>query len=114
MLPFSKPFFLFRHGLASIKGQTSQPGHEDIDQAFSQQAAMLSRHEFSTPEDVVGLIDSSFRPELAADLERKRQTKSKVDAMAYKLDQVADWKAWSAPLGVKLLGLRVLLVILKL
>lgn len=71
---------------------------------------MLSRHEFSTPEEVVGLIDSSFRPELAADLERKRQTKSKVDAMAYKLDQVADWKTWSAPLGVKLMGLRVLVV----
>ena len=95
------PILLFSNSLWS-------KGHEDIDQAFSQQAAVLSRHEFSTPAEVVALMDSSFRPELAADIERKKGLPVKADAVSFKIDEVADWQGWSAALGVKLLGLRLL------
>ena len=88
------------------KDNTSQ-GHEDIDQCFSQQAALLSRHEFSNPQEVIQLMDSTFRPDDVAEQERKRARVSKVDAFAYKLDQIADWKSWHAVLGIRLKGLRI-------
>eukprot|EP00435_Cladocopium_sp_Y103_P033901 s2323_g8.t1 len=82
--------------------------HEDVDQAFSQQAALISRHEFSTPQELIALMDDSFRPGSEADALRKEKTQTKVKAMAYKLDEVADWKEWSRALGIRLLGLRIL------
>lgn len=81
-------------------------GHEDLDQMFSQQAALLSRHEFSTPHDVIDLLDSSCRPEIDAEFHRKAAKKVKVDMVALKLDQVADWKAWVQAIAVRLMGLR--------
>ena len=83
-------------------------GHEDVDQAFSQQAALISRHEFSTPQDLIALMDDSFRPSSEADALRKGKAQAKVKAMAYKLDAVADWKEWTRALGIRLLGLRIL------
>ena len=81
-------------------------GHEDIDQVLSQQAAVLSRTEFSTPEEVVAMIDSTFRPQSAAAALREKSKPSKVEIAAYKLEEVADWRAWVKALGVRLVGLR--------
>lgn len=81
-------------------------GHEDIDQYFSQISALLARSEFSDPEEVVALLDSSYRPDSLADLQRKQSKTIKVTANAYKLDTVARWKDWTSALGVRILGLR--------
>lgn len=85
-------------------------GHEDLDQIFSRQAAMLARHEFATPDDVVALMDDTFKPESAADEIRKQSRRVKVESYARKLDQVADWKSWVGALGIRLKGLRTLTI----
>ena len=79
-----------------------------MDQYFSQQAALLARNTFDTPDDVVSLLDSSYRPEFFADQERKHAKTIKVGAHAYKLDNCARWKEWVAKLGIRLFGLRYL------
>ena len=84
-------------------------GHEDIDQYFSQQGALLSRNTFDSADDVVNLMDSSYRPESLSDQQRKQQKEIRVCSQAYKLDTVAKWKPWVAVLGVRLLGLRSLI-----
>ncbi|CAK9095098.1 Modification methylase HaeII (M.HaeII) (Cytosine-specific methyltransferase HaeII), partial [Durusdinium trenchii] len=71
-------------------------GHEDLDQAFSQQAALLSRHEFSTPEDVMALLDMSHRPENQAELLRKTAKKFTVETNSLKLDQDIDPASYGA------------------
>lgn len=55
---------------------------------------------------MIQLMDSTFRPDSLAEQERKRARVAKVDAFAYKLDQMADWKTWHAVLGIRLKGLR--------
>lgn len=53
-------------------------------------------------------MDSSFRPALSGELHRKKAKPVKVRAVASKLDEVAEWKAWGQVLGIRLLGLRAL------
>ncbi len=49
-------------------------GHEDVDQFFSQTAALLARHEFDSPEDVTKLLDSAHRPDdQPGELHRKKR-----------------------------------------
>ncbi|CAK9117827.1 unnamed protein product [Durusdinium trenchii] len=76
-----------------LVGPGTFKGHEDLDQIFSQQAAMLARHEFATPDDVVALMDDTFKPESAADEIRKQSRRVKVESYARKLDQAVagDW-----------------------
>ncbi|CAK9117825.1 unnamed protein product [Durusdinium trenchii] len=82
------------HGINLQQDNTCREGKNqyDLDQIFSQQAAMLARHEFATPDDVVALMDDTFKPESAADEIRKQSRRVKVESYARKLDQVADWK----------------------
>lgn len=79
-----------------------------MDQVFSQEAAVLARHEFSTPEDVLGLMDDTFKLDALSDQIRKQAKKIKTEAYARKLDQVARWKDWVGALGIRLKGLRAL------
>ena len=81
-----------------------------MDQAFSQQAALICRHTFDTPEQVVEILDSCCRPSEAAEQQRKRHKTHKVQAIASKLDDVAEWKDWSAVAGVWVKGLRSLVL----
>ena len=88
-----------------------RPGHshEDIDQIFSQVAAMMSHSSFSTPDDLLELLNGtcqSDNPGHAARL--KKQKFQKIRASACMLDQAADWKSWVAVAGMKLKGLRLL------
>ncbi|CAK9078250.1 unnamed protein product, partial [Durusdinium trenchii] len=87
----------------AIRGET---GHEDVDQYFSQIASYLTPQEFSTPQDVVELLDSATRPDREADSFRKQAQRAKVHTHTYKLDEVACWQDWVAALGIRLLGLR--------
>ena len=73
---------------------------------FSAQAALIARHTFNLPEDVVTILDGASRPEGAAERERKRAKGQKIETCAYKLDQVAPWKEWGSVAGVKLKGMR--------
>ena len=81
-------------------------GHEDVDQYFSQIASFLSPHEFSTPDEVVDLLDSSTRPETEPEVLRKSAKRIRVTTQCYKLDEVACWQQWVSALGIRLLGLR--------
>ncbi|CAK9078218.1 unnamed protein product, partial [Durusdinium trenchii] len=76
----------------AIRGET---GHEDVDQYFSQIASYLTPQEFSTPQDVVELLDSATRPDREADSFRKQAQRTKVHTHTYKLDEVACWQDWS-------------------
>ena len=51
-------------------------------------------------------MDTTFRPENAADFHRQRANPARVRATAVKCDEVADWKPWVQTLGIRLLGLR--------
>ena len=81
-------------------------GHEDLDQAFSQQAALICRHVFDTPEMVTEIMDTMCRPDNPGERERKRNKCHKVEASAEKLDEVAQWREWCSVAGIKLKGLR--------
>ena len=87
-----------------------RPGHshEDGDQIFSQEARLISRHVFDTPNDLVEIMDDHCRPANHGEALRKRQKllKTSVRASAYKLDEVANWKAWGLVSGVHVQGLR--------
>lgn len=72
----------------------SNQGHEDLDQAFSQQAALICRHVFDTPEQVTEIMDQN-------DLESR----------CAKIDEVAEWKEWVAVVGLHLKGLRAFFLI---
>jgi len=77
-----------------------------LDQAFSQQAALICRHIFDTPEQVATIMDTLCRSDVSGERERKKQKTHKVEAYASKLDEVADWKEWVAVSGIWLKGLR--------
>ena len=81
-----------------------------MDQFFSQTAALLARHEFGSPSEVVDLLDSAFRPDDLPELRRKQEKTIKVRTHSCRMDNVADWKGWVAALGIRLLGLRTLLL----
>lgn len=98
---------LAAHGLIPALPQcVVSQGHEDVDQYFSQIASYLTPQEFSTPQDVVELLDSATRPDREADSFRKQAQRTKVHTHTYKLDEVACWQDWVAALGIRLLGLR--------
>lgn len=89
--------------------RVSNQGHEDLDQVFSVIASLVARYEFSTPDELVDILDSAGRPSEAevAERERKRTKKNfTVDCQAYKLDQTAGWHAWASAAGVRVKGLR--------
>ncbi|CAK9085947.1 Uncharacterized protein SCF082_LOCUS40690 [Durusdinium trenchii] len=103
---------LVNHFVRSLESYTSDPDvhmvgpgtfagpcHEDLDQLFSQQAALICRHTFDTPDEVVDIMDSMGRPRDAAERERKRSKVVKVEAFASKLDETADWKSWVRQVG---------------
>ena len=81
-------------------------GHEDLDQIFSVQASLISRHVFDNPTELIEILDSAGRPQDEGERIRKRRKVSQIDCRAYKLDEAADWKAWVAMLGVRVKGLR--------
>lgn len=81
-------------------------GHEDIDQVFSVQSSIISRQTFDGPDDVVSILDGSFRPEGAGERERQRAKSVHVQTVAYKLDEVAPWKDWVSVVGVVVKGMR--------
>ncbi|CAK9008227.1 unnamed protein product [Durusdinium trenchii] len=82
--------------------------HEDIDQVFSVQAQLISRHEFNNPEELMQIMDTSGRPRSDAEAMRKARKLdvAKVACETYKLDEVALWKDWVSKLGIRLKGLR--------
>ncbi len=94
--------------LLSFNDGLAFSGHEDVDQYFSQVASLLSRSTFDNPNEVVELLDSSYRPEALSDLQRKQAKKIKVSSQSYKLDTVACWKNWVGMIGIRLLGLRLM------
>ena len=51
-------------------------------------------------------MDKTCRPESTSEQLRKNAKQVKVDAIAYKLDQVANWHEWGQVLGLRLKGLR--------
>lgn len=51
-------------------------------------------------------MDKTCRPESTSEQLRKNAKQVKVDASAYKLDQVANWHEWGQVLGLRLKGLR--------
>lgn len=77
-----------------------------MDQAFSQQAALICRHTFDTPEQVVEILDSCCRPSDPGEQQRKRHKTHTVEAFSQKLDEVAEWKDWAAVTGLWVKGLR--------
>jgi hypothetical protein len=81
-------------------------GHEDIDQCFSVQAALIARHTFDNPTELIQILDGSTRPEDPAERQRAWQKVGKVHSEAFKLDEAADWKHWVRMLGVRVKGLR--------
>ena len=85
------------------------PGHEDLDQIFSRQAALIARHTFDTPQELVEILDSATRP-LEGEQERVREQQgaARMSCIAYKLDRAPDWKKWASVLGIRLKGLRAL------
>ena len=84
-------------------------GHEDLDQIFSVISSLISRHEFSTPEELIEILDFAGTPLGVGEQERKRvKTPFTVDCEAYKLDQTARWHDWVAAAGVRVKGLRTL------
>eukprot|EP00435_Cladocopium_sp_Y103_P030834 s4234_g7.t1 len=88
-----------------------RPGHshEDVDQVFSQVAAMMSHSSFSTPDDLLELLNCTCQSDNAGHAARlKKQKFQKIRASACMLDQAADWKSWVAVAGLKLKGLRFL------
>ena len=84
------------------------PGHEDLDQIFSVVASLISRYEFSNPDELVDILDSAGRPEAEVGEQERKRTKKNftVDCQAYKLDQMARWHDWVSVLGVRVKGLR--------
>eukprot|EP00435_Cladocopium_sp_Y103_P043291 s1803_g12.t1 len=90
--------------------QTNEPsqmqGHEDIDQCFSVQAALIARHTFDNPTELVQILDGSTRSEVPAERQRAWQKLGQVHCEAFKLDEAADWKQWVSMLGIRVKGLR--------
>ena len=77
-----------------------------MDQAFSQQAALIARYTFNTPNEVVEILDSACQPDRAGERERKRHKTHKVEAAAEKLDECANWKPWAEVSGITVKGMR--------
>ena len=92
-----------------------RPGHshEDLDQIFSQVGALLAHSEFSTPFELLELLDGTCRPDAGRQQRQKKSRLSKISASACMLDQSAEWKAWSSVVGVTLRGLRLLACLLS-
>lgn len=71
------------------------------------EAALISRSEFSTPTELISLLDTSGRPDGAGEQERKRLKHGpQLECHAYKLDETAMWHKWVAACGVRVKGLR--------
>lgn len=90
-----------------------RPGHshEDVDQIFSQVSGMLSSQTFSNPDELVDLLNLTCQPDTRAQsLRQKKRRLDRVAASSCRLDQTAQWKEWVAVAGVKLKGLRLLLI----
>lgn len=79
-----------------------------MDQFFSVQSSLISRHTFDNPGQVVDLLDSASRPDNPGERERKlhKSQTMRVRASAYKLDAVARWQDWVSVLGLRIKGLR--------
>ena len=92
-----------------------RPGHshEDLVQIFSQVGALLAHSEFSTPFELLELLDGTCRPDAGRQQRQKKSRLSKISASACMLDQSAEWKAWSSVVGVTLRGLRLLACLLS-
>jgi hypothetical protein len=89
-----------------------RPGHshEDIDQTFGQVSGHMARHEFSSVDDIVSLLDIATRPAAKSDQLRTQSLSDKCirrQSLAYKLDETADWKLWVSHLGIKFKGIRI-------
>ena len=76
-----------------------------MDQAFSVQAGVISRHTFDNANDVTQILDSSSRSNNPAEQQRVRRA-GQVYVESYKLDEAADWKQWVSMVGVRVKGLR--------
>lgn len=98
------------HLVCSIVGLYPNTGHEDLDQAFSQQAALICRRTFDTPEQVAEILDTNCRPDDAGERARKRNKTHKVEAAAAKLDETANWREWGSVVGVYVKGVRILAI----
>jgi hypothetical protein len=81
-------------------------GHEDVDQAFGQTAGYISQSTFDDINGLVDLLDSATRP----NPEKSAHGKTFRNARAERLDQTADWKLWVSRLGIKMSGLRNLVI----
>lgn len=82
-----------------------------MDQIFSVVASLVARYEFSTPSELIEILDFAGRPDhcQVGEQERKRVKKNfAVDCEAYKLDQTAKWHDWVGAAGVRVKGLRFL------
>lgn len=78
-----------------------------MDQIFSQIAAMLACKSFSTPDDLLEILNMTCRADDGAEAVRKKRRKlQKIACHAARLDETARWKAWGDVAGVKLVGLR--------
>lgn len=77
--------------------------HEDVDQVFGQIVRLIMGKAFSTPNDLIDLINTSAGRSLGTHSDTRIQGSS---AEAYKLDQVTAWKAFVQQTGVAISGLR--------
>jgi len=89
--------------------------HENIDQVFAQVVKAIAGAIFDDPDDVVELLGrlcraSGGRPRNTTGAKRQKTSNeeprppSNLAASAYKLDEVALWKDWGNPVGVKFTG----------
>ena len=76
--------------------------HEDVDQVFGQIARLFACRRFDDPMDMIQLLNECSGKH-AASGSRKGRLQS---AEAYKLDQVSNWKAFTAQTGISILGMR--------
>lgn len=74
---------------------------------FSQVAALLSTQSFSSPDDLLEILNMTCQAGDGAEAVRKKRRKlQKIACHAAMLDETARWKAWGEVAGVKLVGLR--------
>ena len=76
--------------------------HEDVDQCFGQISRLFACKRFDNPKDMIDLLNECSGKHAASGSGKGRlQT-----AAAYKLDQVSNWKAFTAQTGISILGMR--------
>ena len=84
-------------------------GHDDCDQVIGQVAKLLAGVAFDTPTEAIDHLNNLTaqpNPSRAARASKKPRNMHKTRAWAYKLDEVTEWKKWTAQLGIKIKGLR--------